>query len=201
MSDIFTGKFTQQEPIPDAGIEAAMRVLQHGRLHRYNVAEGEVGETALLEQEFAAAMGSKYALAVASGGYAIACAMRAVGVVAGDKVLTNAFTLAPVPGAIASLGAVPVFVGVTEALTIDLSDLEQKIADSRGRILLLSHMRGNICDMDALMVICDAAGVQVIEDCAHTMGATWRGVMSGRHGVMAAYSTQTYKHMNSGEGG
>lgn len=205
MSDKFTGNFrrnfTQQEPIPDAGIKAAMRVLQHGRLHRYNVAEGEAGETALLEQEFAAVMGSKYALAVASGGYAIACAMRAVGVVAGDKVLTNAFTLAPVPGAIASLGAVPVFVGVTEALTIDLSDLEQKITDSDARVLLLSHMRGHICDMDALMSICDAAAVQVVEDCAHTMGATWRGVMSGRHGVMAAFSTQTYKHMNSGEGG
>ncbi|WP_456388598.1 DegT/DnrJ/EryC1/StrS family aminotransferase [Profundibacter sp.] len=201
MSDIFTGNFTQQEPIPDAGIKAAMQVLQHGRLHRYNVAENEAGETALLEQEFAAAMGSKYALAVASGGYAIACAMRAVGVVAGDAVLTNAFTLAPVPGAIASLGAVPVFVGVTESLTIDLSDLKQKIADSGAKVLLLSHMRGHICDMDALMAICDAAGVQVVEDCAHTMGATWRGVLSGRHGVMAAYSTQTYKHMNSGEGG
>jgi len=201
MSDKFTGNFTQQEPIPEAGIEAAMRVLQHGRLHRYNVAEGEAGETALLEQEFAAAMGSKYALAVASGGYAIACAMRAVGVVAGDAVLTNAFTLAPVPGAIASLGAVPVFVGVTEALTIDLFDLEQKIVQSGAKVLLLSHMRGHLCDMDELMVICDAHEVQVIEDCAHTMGATWRGVMSGRHGVMAAYSTQTYKHMNSGEGG
>jgi len=201
MSDKFTGNFTQQESIPDAGVEAAMRVLQHGRLHRYNVAEGEAGETALLEQEFAAAMGSKYALAVASGGYAIACAMRAVGVVAGDAVLTNAFTLAPVPGAIASLGAVPVFVGVTEALTIDLADLEQKISASTAKTLLLSHMRGHICDMEALMAICNANGVQVIEDCAHTMGATWRGVMSGRHGVMAAYSTQTYKHMNSGEGG
>ena len=201
MSDKFTGSFTQQEPIPDEGIEAALNVLRHGRLHRYNVAVGEAGETALLEQEFATYMGVKYALAVASGGYAISTALRAVGVAAGDKVLTNAFTLAPVPGAIASLGAVPVFVGVSEALTIDLSDLEGKIADSGAKVLLLSHMRGHICDMDALMRICDAAGVQVIEDCAHTMGARWRGVLSGRHGVMAAYSTQTYKHMNSGEGG
>ncbi|WP_428540663.1 DegT/DnrJ/EryC1/StrS family aminotransferase [Profundibacter sp.] len=201
MSDRFTGNFTQQEPIPDEGIEAALNVLRHGRLHRYNVAEGEAGETALLEQEFAAYMGSKYALAVASGGYAIATALRAVGVVAGDKVLTNAFTLAPVPGAIASLGAVPVFVGVSDGLTIDLSDLEGKITDSGAKVLLLSHMRGHICDMDALMRICDATGVLVIEDCAHTMGARWRGVLSGRHGVMAAYSTQTYKHMNSGEGG
>ena len=195
----FTGKFTQQEPIPDEGIEAALAVLRHGRLHRYNVAAGEVGEVALLEQEFAAAMGSRYALAVASGGHAMATALRAVGVQPGEAVLSNAFTLAPVPGAIASMGAVPVYVGVTEALTIDLDDLEAK-AD-RAKVLLLSHMRGHICDMDRLMAICDAAGVMVIEDCAHTMGATWNGVMSGRHGLIGCYSTQTYKHMNSGEGG
>jgi len=66
---------------------------------------------------------------------------------------------------------------------------------------MLSHMRGHICDMDRLMEICNAAGVQVVEDCAHTMGGAWRGIPSGRFGVMAAYSTQTYKHMNSGEGG
>ncbi len=62
-------------------------------------------------------------------------------------------------------------------------------------------MRGHVCDMDRLMAICDRAGVVVIEDCAHTMGATFRGVPSGRHGRMGCYSTQTYKHMNSGEGG
>lgn len=199
MTERFTGNFTQQEPIPDEGIEAALRVLQHGRLHRYNLSEGEVGETALLEQEFATFTGARFCLAVASGGYAMATALRAVGVKPGDTVLSNAFTLAPVPGAIASLGAKVVFVGVTEALTIDLEDLTAKIGQAK--VLLLSHMRGHICDMDALMAICDAAGVIVIEDCAHTMGGGWNGVVSGRHGAMAAYSCQTYKHMNSGEGG
>ncbi|UWP91126.1 aminotransferase class I/II-fold pyridoxal phosphate-dependent enzyme [Aliiroseovarius crassostreae] len=197
--EIFSGNFTQQEPIPDDAVAAALEVLRHGRLHRYNVAEGELSQTALLEQEFAAAMGAKYALAVSSGGYAIATALRAVGVQPGEAVLTNAFTLAPVPGAIASLGARPVFVEVTEALTIDLEDLEAKLPQAK--VLLLSHMRGHICDMDRLMALCNAAGVVVIEDCAHTMGARWNGVLSGRHGAMAAYSTQTYKHLNSGEGG
>jgi dTDP-4-amino-4,6-dideoxygalactose transaminase len=55
--------------------------------------------------------------------------------------------------------------------------------------------------MDALMAITDAGGVAVIEDCAHTMGAAWRGTRSGLHGIAACYSTQTYKHVNSGEGG
>lgn len=201
MSEIFEGSFTQQEPIPDEAVDAAMAVLKHGRLHRYNVVDGELGEAALLEQEFAAITGAKYCLAVASGGYAMATALRAVGVKAGDKVLSNAFTLAPVPGAIASLSARPIFVDVADDLTIDLVDLERKISESGASVLLLSHMRGHICDMDRLMQICDAADVIVVEDCAHTMGAKWGGVTSGRHGVVGCYSTQTYKHVNSGEGG
>ena len=201
MAETFTGSFTQQEPLPDEAIEAALAVLRHGRLHRYNLAPGEAGEVALLEEEFAALMGARYCLAVASGGYALGCALRALGVGPGKRVLTNAFTLAPVPGAIAGVGARPVLVETTARLVIDLDDLERKIAASGARVLLLSHMRGHICDMDALMEICEDAGVQVVEDCAHTMGARWAGVPSGRHGVMACYSTQTYKHVNSGEGG
>lgn len=198
---MFTRSFTQQEPIPAAAMDAAMRVLQSGRLHRYNTAPDEISETALLEEEFAAFTGATYALAVASGGYAMGAALRAVGVGQGDKVLSNGFTLAPVPGAIASVGAVPVFVETTDNLTIDLDDLAQKAADSGARVLLLSHMRGHICDMDRLMAICATHDIAVIEDCAHTMGAAWDGRPSGRHGVIACYSTQTYKHINSGEGG
>jgi dTDP-4-amino-4,6-dideoxygalactose transaminase len=170
----FTGSFTQQEPIPEAGIEAALAVLRHGRLHRYNTAPGEVAETALLEEEFAALTGAKYCLAVASGGYALGCALRAVGVKAGDPVLTNAFTLAPVPGAIASVGAQPIFVDVTEDLVLDFADLAAKAKATGARVLMLSHMRGHLCDMEALVALCDDLGVQIIEDCAHTMGAAWK---------------------------
>ena len=199
MAERFTGSFTQQEPIPEDAIEAAVAVMRHGRLHRYNTVPGEVAEVALLEQEFAAMTGAKYCLAVASGGYAMATALRAVGVKPGDRVLTNAFTLAPVPGAIAALGAVPVFVGVTEQLVIDLDDLAAK-AD-QADVLLLSHMRGHLVDMDALMALCDARGVTVIEDCAHTMGAAWNGKPSGTQGKIGCFSCQTYKHVNAGEGG
>ncbi|WP_170608013.1 DegT/DnrJ/EryC1/StrS family aminotransferase [Ruegeria arenilitoris] len=199
MKETFSGSFTQQQPIPEDAIEAAIAVLRHGRLHRYNTAPGELGETALLEQEFAAQMGAKYCLAVSSGGYALATALRAVDVRPGDSVLTNAFTLAPVPGSIASVGAKPVFVGVTENLTIDLDDLQNKL--DQARVLMLSHMRGHLCDMNRLMQMCDDAGVIVIEDCAHTMGAAWQGQLSGRQGAIGCYSCQTYKHVNSGEGG
>lgn len=199
VNEIFSGSFTQQEPIPEAGIEAAIEVMRSGRLHRYNTAVGEVAQTALLEEEFAAMTGAKYCLAVASGGYAMTTALRACGVAHGDRVLTNAFTLAPVPGAIAAVGAEPVYVGVTQDLVIDLDDLAAKL--DRSKVLLLSHMRGHICDMEALMALCTRAGVTVIEDCAHTMGADWGGTPSGRWGRFGCYSTQTYKHMNSGEGG
>ncbi|KEO61498.1 DegT/DnrJ/EryC1/StrS family aminotransferase [Thioclava indica] len=199
MSERFEGNFTQQEPISEDAIAAAVAVLRSGRLHRYNTARDEPGEVALLEQEFAAFTGAKYCLAAASGGYALGCALRALGVAPDEPVLTNAFTLAPVPGAIAALGARPVFVESTENLTIDLDDLAAKAPQAR--VLMLSHMRGHLCDMDALMKIARAHDLRVIEDCAHTMGASWAGVPSGRHGVIGCYSTQTYKHINSGEGG
>src|SRR6056297_2223516 len=123
---VFTGNFTQQESIPEAGIEAAIAVMRTGRLHRYNLLPDEEGEVSALEREFAAFTGAAYALAVASGGYAMSCALRALGVGAGNRVLSNGFTLAPVPGAIASVGAEPVFVETTPALTIDLDDLAAK---------------------------------------------------------------------------
>ena len=201
MTERFTGSFTQQEPIPEAGIEAALEVLRSGRLHRYNLSPDEIGEVGLLEEEFAASVGAKYALAVASGGYAMGCALRALGIGPGDKVLTNAFTLAPVPGAIASVNAEPVLVEITPDLVLDLDDLEAKAHSSGARVLMLSHMRGHLVDMDALMEVCNRLGITIIEDCAHTMGAAWNGKASGTFGAVGCFSMQTYKHINSGEGG
>lgn len=197
----FTGSFTQQEALPAGAVDAAVAVLQTGRLHRYNLTEDEIGEVSALESEYRDWQGCGFCLAVTSGGQAMQIALRACGVSAGDPVLTNAFTLAPVPGAIAAVGGKPVLVEITEDLRLDFDDLEQKIEASGARVLLLSHMRGHLCDMDRLMQICDARKVLVIEDCAHTMGASWNGKRSGNFGKMACFSTQTYKHMNSGEGG
>ncbi len=201
MNETFKGSFTQQEPIPEDAIQRAVEIMRSGRLHRYNTAPDETAEVPLLEQEYADYMGTKYCLAVTSGGYALTTALRAFGLQAGEPVLTNGFTLAPVPGAIAGAGGRPVLVEVTKDLLIDLDDLAAKITSSKARVLLLSHMRGHIADMDALMTLCSKAGIAVIEDCAHTMGASWRDTLSGKHGLAACYSTQTYKHMNSGEGG
>ncbi|PIE18361.1 MAG: aminotransferase [Proteobacteria bacterium] len=196
--EIFTGSFTQQEPIPEEGIAAAIEVMRHGRLHRYNSA-GEVPQAALLEQDFAALTGARFCVAVASGGQAMQIAMRACGIGPGERVLTNAFTLAPVPGAIHGIGAVPVLVESTPDLTINLEDLVKKANGARA--LMLSHMRGHIADMDRIAAICRDHNLILIEDCAHTMGASWDGTPTGRFGAAGCFSTQTYKHANSGEGG
>ncbi len=201
-AQIFKGNFTQQEAIPSDAIAAAVEVMQSGRLHRYNVSsDGELSETALLEVEYARYQDQKYCLACASGGYAIQLALRAWGLEAGQAVLTNGFTLSPVPGAISAVGGRPVLVETTDDLVIDLEHLERQIKASSAKLLLLSHMRGHLADMDALCALLKSHGVALIEDCAHTMGASFDGIKSGNHGVIACFSTQTYKHINSGEGG
>jgi dTDP-4-amino-4,6-dideoxygalactose transaminase len=197
----FTGNFTQQEAISDSAIDAAIEVLRSGRLHRYNTAGDEVSQTAQLEAEYAAWQGSKYCLACTSGGYALSTALKAAGLKVGERVLTNAFTLAPVPGAIVNAGGVPIFVEVTDSLVVDLDDLALKAVSSGARFFMLSHMRGHLADMDRLMEIVQAHDLILIEDCAHTMGAKWDGKKSGSYGLASCFSTQTYKHVNSGEGG
>ena len=168
----FTKPFTQQEPIPAAAIDRAVEVMQSGRLHR-SLAEGDANEASQLER-LAEWQGADYCVACTSGGYAIQLALRACGIEPGDKVLANAYTLAPVPGAIHNVGGVSVLVDIDSNYHIDMEDLEAKAGDTGAGYLLLSHMRGHIADMDRLMEICERLDICLIEDCAHTMGASWR---------------------------
>lgn len=197
----FTKDFTLQEPIPDASIALALGVLQTGRLHRYNVLPGEKGYAAELEEAFAAYMGAKYCLACASCGSALYIALKSLGVQEGDTVLCNAYTLAPVPGAINNAGGKILLVEINSDYTIDIDDLDSKAASSGAKYFLLSHMRGHMPNMDKLMEVVRKHNLIMLEDCAHTMGGSWDGKKSGTFGHAACYSTQTYKHMNSGEGG
>ena len=129
----FSGSFTQQLPIPEDAIAAANAVMRSGRLHRYNMAPGEESEAMALEREYAAWQGARFCLAVASGGQAMQIALRAAGVEPGNAVLTNAFTLAPVPGAIAAVGGRPVLVEITDNLVLDLADLSRKATSTGAR--------------------------------------------------------------------
>ena len=145
---MFTKSFTQQEALPEEAIAKMAEMLRHGKLHRYNVAEGEDSETSLPEQEYAHWQGSKYCVATASGGQAIQLALRVCGAVPGDQILANAYTLAPVPGAIHAIGCKPVLIEIDHNYHISLPHLEEMAKQSHAKILLLSHMRGHIADMD-----------------------------------------------------
>ncbi|MGD8262861.1 MAG: aminotransferase class I/II-fold pyridoxal phosphate-dependent enzyme [Desulfobacterales bacterium] len=197
----FTKEFNKQEPIPEEGVQRALELLQSGRLHRYNTAPGEISEVALLEKEFAEYVGTRYCAAFSSCGSSIYVALKCAGIQPGDKVLTNAFTLAPVPGAIQNAAADPVFVESTSRYVIDKEDLERKADSSGAGYFLLSYMRGHIPDMDTVLDICKTHNLCLIEDCAHTMGGGWDNRPTGTFGKIGCFSTQTYKHMNSGEGG
>ncbi len=193
--------FTGQEPIPPAAVRRATQLFGTGKLFRYGEAGAEEADVALLEEEFAALVGTRYCAAFNSCGAALAAALLAAGVERDEPVLVNAFTLAPVPGAVAHGGARPVFVEITPDYHIDLDDLRAKAISSGARWLLVSYMRGHIPDLDAIADLCDELGVTIIEDCAHTMGAGWDGRPTGTFGVAGCFSTQSFKHVNSGEGG
>jgi dTDP-4-amino-4,6-dideoxygalactose transaminase len=86
--------------------------------------------------------------------------------------------------------------------TMDLKDMEAKIkAHPEAKYMLVSHMRGKVCDMDKVKELCDAQGITMIEDCAHSVGVFWDGKHTGHHAVVACFSCQSNKALNSGEGG
>lgn len=197
----FTKDLSRPEPIPEAGIDRVVELMRSGRLHRYGETGGGDPDPAMLEEEFARSIGARWCVAMSSCGATLFVALKTLGIGPGDTVLTSTFTLAPVPGAIAHAGARAVLVETTPDLTCDLDDLDRKLASTGARVFLVSHMRGHITDLAALRTICDAHGAALVEDCAHTMGAAWDGRPTGRWGRIGCFSAQTYKHINSGEGG
>ncbi|MBN8532500.1 MAG: DegT/DnrJ/EryC1/StrS aminotransferase family protein [Rhizobiales bacterium] len=192
---------TEPEPIPEAGIARATELMRSGRLFRYGEMGADQLDVSLLEQEFAAFVGRRFCIAVNSGGGALFLALKVLGVRPGDPVLVNGFTLAPVPGAILHASARPVIVEIGRDYVIDPDDLRRKARASGAKVLLLSHMRGHIADMDAVMAVVAECGLKLVEDCAHSLCASWKGRTIGTFGAAAGFSAQTYKHLNAGEGG
>lgn len=185
------------EPIPEAARAEINRLLLSGDLFRYTAPEG--APVALLEQEFADLMGSRYALAVASCSAALFLALRALDLPPGARVLIPAFTFAAVPSAVVHAECTPVLVEVGENYRVDMDDFEAKL-DGAGAVMI-SHMRGHTSDMDAIMDLCDARAIPVIEDAAHSLGTLWNGRKIGTIGKVGCFSFQSYKLVNAGEGG
>ena len=185
------------EPIPDAARTEIDRLLLSGDLFRYTAAEGS--PVARLEQEFADLMGSRYALAVASCSAALFLSIKALDLPRGAKILIPAFTFAAVPSAVVHADCIPVLVEVGENYRVDMVDFAAKLVDAQA--VLISHMRGHTSDMDAIMALCDARQIPVIEDAAHSLGTTWNGRNIGTIGKVGCFSFQSYKLVNAGEGG
>ena len=185
------------EPIPDSARVEIDRLLASGDLFRYTAPDG--APVALLEQEFADLLGARYALAVASCSAALFLALKALDLPRGARVLIPAFTFAAVPSAVLHADCLPVLVEVGDNYRVDMTDFAAKLADAQA--VLISHMRGHTSDMDAIMALCDARHIPVVEDAAHSLGTTWHGRNIGTVGKIGCFSFQSYKMINAGEGG
>ncbi|MBO9396069.1 aminotransferase class I/II-fold pyridoxal phosphate-dependent enzyme [Shimia sp. R9_2] len=186
------------EPIPNSAREEIEHLLQTGDLFRYTAAEN--APVSLLEAEFAGLLGSKYALAVSSCSAALFLSLKALDLPRDARVLLPGFTFAAVPSSVVHADCIPVLCEVGDNYRIDLADFEAKLDDSISAVII-SHMRGHTSDMDAIMALCEARNVPVIEDAAHSLGTTWHGRNIGTLGRVGCFSFQSYKLVNSGEGG
>jgi dTDP-4-amino-4,6-dideoxygalactose transaminase len=186
------------EPIPASARAEIERLLQTGDLFRYTAAEN--APVALLESEFAAMLGSKYALAVSSCSAALFLSLKTLDLPRDARVLLPGFTFAAVPSSVVHADLVPVLCEVSNNYRIDLSDFETRLDDNISAVII-SHMRGHTSDMDAIMALCEARNIPVIEDAAHSLGTTWHGRNIGTIGKIGCFSFQSYKLINAGEGG
>ncbi|GGA07470.1 DegT/DnrJ/EryC1/StrS family aminotransferase [Neptunicoccus cionae] len=186
------------ESIPAAAKAEIERILQSGDLFRYTAAQD--APVTLLEQEFAAEMGTKYALAVSSCSAALFLSLKALDLPRDARVLIPGFTFAAVPSAVIHADCVPVLCEVGQNYRIDLTDFESRLDDNISAVIV-SHMRGHTSDMDGIMALCDARDIPVVEDAAHSLGTTWKGQNIGTIGRVGCFSFQSYKLINAGEGG
>ncbi len=186
------------EPIPEAARAEVDRMLQSGDLFRYTAPEN--APVTLLEGEFATLLGSKYALAVSSCSAALFLSLKALGLPRDARVLIPAFTFAAVPSSVIHADCVPVLCEVGDNYRININDFEARLEDNI-KAVIISHMRGHTSDMDAILALCDARGIPVVEDAAHSLGTTWNGRNIGTLGRIGCFSFQSYKMVNAGEGG
>ncbi len=185
------------EPIPEAAREAIDALMRSGDLFRYTAPQD--APVSLLEAEFAELLGSRYALAVSSCSAALFLSLKALDLPRDARVLIPGFTFAAVPSAVIHADCIPVLCEVGENYRVDFADFAAKLDGVQA--VIISHMRGHTSDMDAIMALCKACDLPVIEDAAHSLGTTWRGSNIGTIGRVGCFSFQSYKMINAGEGG
>lgn len=155
-----------------------------------------------LESEFAQLCGARHSIGVGTGTDAIYLALRALGIGAGDEVITQPNSFMATASAITMTGATPVFADVEpDTFTIDPAAIERAIT-SRTRAIVPVHLYGHPADMQAISKIAAAHGLPVIEDACQSHGAECNGQRTGSLGDMAAFSFYFSKNLGAyGEGG
>ncbi len=184
------------EALEDELEEAFRRVMRSGQF---------VGgpEVAGFENEVAAYLSVRYAVGVNSGTDALVIGLRALGIGPGDEVITTPFSFFATAESIANVGASPVFVDVDEGtFNIDPGLIEAKVTP-RTKAIMPVHLFGRPADMDAVMDIAERRGLKVIEDCAQSFGARYRGSrQTGSIGDVGAFSFFPTKNLGAfGDGG
>lgn len=182
--------------------EQVLSVFDTGVLFRYEFGpqRGDVYKVREFEEAFAAYTGAGHAQAVTSGTAALKVALAALGVGAGDEVITQGFTFVATWEAIFDVGAVPVFTEIDDTLNMDPYDLEKKITDKTKAIIPV-HMLGAPARIEEIKAIADKHGIPVLEDTAQAAGARINGKHLGTFGACGTFSFDSVKTMTTGEGG
>ncbi len=154
-------------------------------------------EVRKFETEFAAYCEAKACVGVGNGTDALYLTLRAMGIGAGDEVITVAHTFIATSEAITMTGATPVFVDITEDTMLMDPALVEKAITPRTRAIVPVHLYGQPCDMDAIMEIAERHGLKVVEDAAQAHGARWRGRRAGSIGDAGCFSFYPGKNLGA----
>ncbi len=152
------------------------------------------------EIEFAAHQHTRYCVAVTSGTMALYTAMAALGVGPGDEVILPAWTWYSCYNAIVAAGATPVFAEIDDSMDIDPADVARRITP-RTRVIMAVHISGEPADLDPILAVAREHRLKLLEDCAQSVGATYKGKPVGSIGDSGIYSFQECKTITAGEGG
>jgi len=184
--------------IGEEEIQAIAQVIRSRQLFRYP--DSGRGECAQFEAELCSKLNCRYALVVNSGTSALICSLVAGGIGPGDEVIIPAFTFMATAAAVLAVGAVPIIAEIDPTLTLDAADVERKISP-RTRAMILAHMCGLPCALDALAAIASKHRIRIIEDACQSMGGSYRGRRLGSIGEIGAFSFNQFKIISAGEGG
>lgn len=193
-------QLTQMAPWPfysDDEIAAVTDVLHSGRVNYWT---GDV--CCAFEREYAAYVGTPYAVAVANGTVALELALYALGIGAGDEVITTSRTYIASASCAVMRGALPVVVDVDRVSQNIAPEAIRAAITPHTKAIIVVHLAGWSCDMDPIMAIAKEHNLKVIEDCAQANGATYKGRQIGSFGHAAAFSFCQDKILSTGgEGG